>query len=111
MKKLNQILLITMIFLIADHSMAQTSLKGKYSFLKAGGSKKERSIELGKKERKTADRQASFLEHFFNKSFQPELSVDLLDGSGIHLFTISDVDFIPTIRVGARIKAGLRITI
>jgi hypothetical protein len=100
-----------MISLIADHSIAQTSLKGKYSFLRAGGSKKERSINLGKKERKTEDLQTSLLKHFFNTPFQPELSVDLLDGSGIHLFTISDIDLIPTIRVGARIKAGLKITI
>lgn len=45
------------------------------------------------------------------RMFRPKFSVDLLNNKGIHLFTISDVDFLPTIKVGARVKAGISITI
>jgi hypothetical protein len=50
--------------------------------------------------------------HLLSKSiFSPKLSVALLDNKGIHLFTISNVSFMPTINVGAKIKIGFVITI
>lgn len=100
-----------MIIFSTGHLIAQSGTPGKYSFLKFNALRSERSIDLGKKENKQTDFQTSLMKYFFNETFQPKLSVDLLDGSGIHLFTISDIDFIPTIKVGARIKAGFTITI
>ena len=41
----------------------------------------------------------------------PNFSFDLLDGSGIHLFSISKMGPIPSMNVGTRIKAGIKITI
>lgn len=43
--------------------------------------------------------------------YTPNFSLDLLDGSGIHLFSISKMGPIPSMNVGARIKAGITITI
>ena len=43
--------------------------------------------------------------------FTPNFSVDLLDGSGIHLFTTPKMGSIPTVNVGARINAGIKISI
>lgn len=48
---------------------------------------------------------------FMNRTFAPKLSVDLLDGKGIHLFSITEMGPIPTMNVGARINAGIKITI
>lgn len=49
--------------------------------------------------------------HFLSMKLRPKVSVDLLDGSGIHLFTISDVGTLPALNVGARFRAGIVITI
>lgn len=46
-----------------------------------------------------------------NETFSPNFSVDLLDGKGIHLFTTPKIGPIPTVNVGARINAGIKITI
>lgn len=43
--------------------------------------------------------------------YTPNFSLDLLDGSGIHLFSVSKMGPIPSMNVGARIKAGITITI
>lgn len=43
--------------------------------------------------------------------YTPNFSLDLLDGSGIHLFSISKMGPIPSMNVGARIKAGITIII
>lgn len=43
--------------------------------------------------------------------YTPKFSLDLLDGSGIHLFSISKMGPIPSMNVGARIKAGISISI
>lgn len=43
--------------------------------------------------------------------YTPNFSVDLLEGKGIHLFNISEMGPIPSMRIGARIKAGITITI
>lgn len=64
-----------------------------------------------KKEIKKAQVRPAKFRMFMNKTFAPKLSVDLLDNKGIHLFTITDLDPIPTISVGARINAGLIITL
>ena len=45
------------------------------------------------------------------ETFTPNFSVDLLDGKGIHLFTTPKMGPIPTVNVGARINAGIKITI
>lgn len=53
--------------------------------------------------------------HEYKKSskdtFSPKFSVDLLDGKGIHLFSISNMGIIPNVNVGARITAGIKISI
>lgn len=53
--------------------------------------------------------------HEYKKSsketFTPKFSVDLLDGKGIHLFSISNMGIIPNVNVGARITAGIKISI
>jgi hypothetical protein len=72
------------------------------------GIKKERLMNLHVKKHERSKKSEST---FFDRSLKPRFSVDLLDGTGIHLFTISNIDFIPTINVGARIKAGIIITI
>lgn len=41
----------------------------------------------------------------------PSFSLDLLDGKGIHLFSISNLEPIPKINIGARITAGIKISI
>lgn len=46
-----------------------------------------------------------------NDKYTPNFSVDLLDGSGIHLFSVSKMGVIPAMNIGARIKAGITITI
>ena len=43
--------------------------------------------------------------------YTPNFSVDLLDGKGIHLFSVSKMGPIPSMIIGARIKAGITITI
>lgn len=43
--------------------------------------------------------------------YTPKFSLDLLDGSGIRLFSISKMGPIPSMNVGARIKAGITISI
>ncbi len=43
--------------------------------------------------------------------YTPNFSLDLLDGKGIHLFNISEMGPIPSMSIGARIKAGITITI
>lgn len=43
--------------------------------------------------------------------YTPNLSVDLLDGKGIHLFSISNMGLIPKMNIGARITAGIKISI
>ena len=53
----------------------------------------------------------SFFKSITNKTFAPEVSVDLLSNKGIHLFTISNIPSIPTINVGARIHAGIIINL
>lgn len=45
------------------------------------------------------------------RTFKPKLSADLLVGKGIYLFTIPDTDILPRMEIGARIKAGITITI
>ena len=45
------------------------------------------------------------------ETFTPKFSIDLLDGSGIHLFTTPKMGPIPTVNVGARITAGIKISI
>lgn len=70
---------------------------------------KEKVLNIcGKKHKISSKGSSSFLGV---SGLQPKFSVDLLDGAGIHLFTISNHDFIPSMRVGARIKAGFIITI
>lgn len=59
-----------------------------------------------KKEKKTAAFQL-----FKCRSFQPKFSVELLEGKGIHLMSISDLGPLPDLSVGARFKAGFIITI
>jgi hypothetical protein len=104
-------LLITTILITTNRSEGQIIPKGKVLILNYKESKNARVINLGKINRKETRLQNFSVESFFKHSFKPELSVDLLDGDGIHLFTISNLDFIPTIKVGARIKAGILITI
>ena len=45
------------------------------------------------------------------ETIAPKFSVDLLDGKGIHLFSISNMGIIPNVNVGARITAGIKISI
>lgn len=45
------------------------------------------------------------------ETFTPKFSIDLLDGKGIHLFTTPKMGPIPTVNVGARINARIKITI
>lgn len=83
--------------------------KEKSGFFNKSGIKKARILNLcGKRNNKV---KSTDFQSFFAGSINPKLSIDLLDGSGIYLFTISNIDFIPTIKVGARIKAGIIITI
>ena len=53
--------------------------------------------------------------HEYKKSsketFSPKFSVDLLDGKGIHIFSISHMGLIPNMNIGARITAGIKISI
>ena len=46
-----------------------------------------------------------------SEKYTPKISLDLLDGSGIYLFTSPKMGPIPAINVGARINAGIKITI
>jgi hypothetical protein len=110
MKKLIPITTILLMLMNSVCSNAQGPSNVKYAVLKMN-ILKERAINLGKKEHSATGHFNSLIKHFSNQLFKPEFSVDLLNDSGIRLFTISDVDFIPTIRVGARIKAGLTITL
>ena len=45
------------------------------------------------------------------ETFTPKFSIDLLDGKGIHLFSNSEMGPIPSMSVGARLYAGIKITI
>ncbi|OFY83147.1 MAG: hypothetical protein A3F72_09055 [Bacteroidetes bacterium RIFCSPLOWO2_12_FULL_35_15] len=54
---------------------------------------------------------ARFENHKKFKKYNPTFSVDVLDGKGIHLFTISNISSIPTIRVRVDINIGLTISL
>lgn len=45
------------------------------------------------------------------EKYIPNFSVDLLDGKGIHLFNVPEIGPIPSMNVGARINAGIKITL
>jgi hypothetical protein len=53
----------------------------------------------------------SFSSFFQSCPVRPEASVDLYDGKGIHLFSVSGISMLPPISVGARFNAGLIITL
>ncbi len=81
--------------------------------VKKPGNKKEHSINMkGLKLilQKNESTLPSF--HLFHSAiFHSKLSVNLLEGSGIHLFSVSDIDPLPSFSIGARFNAGLIITI
>lgn len=43
--------------------------------------------------------------------YTPKFSMDLLDGKGIHLFNIPEMGPMPSMNVGVRINAGIKIII
>ena len=45
------------------------------------------------------------------KKVIPKFSMDVYDGKGIHVLTISNVNFLPTMRIGVEFNAKLLITI
>lgn len=46
-----------------------------------------------------------------SEKYRPKFSFDLLDGKGIHLFSTSKMGPIPAMNIGARVNAGIKITI
>ncbi|MDF2436343.1 MAG: hypothetical protein K0Q95_719 [Bacteroidota bacterium] len=71
---------------------------------------KEHDVTLGLK-RSIKEESKPVFQIFYSKVFRPSVSVDLLESSGIHLFTITNIHPLPSFSVGARFKAGLVITI
>jgi hypothetical protein len=53
----------------------------------------------------------SSLQLFQNRALRPKMSVDLLDGKGIHLITTYKMGPIPAFSLGARFNASIIITI
>lgn len=45
------------------------------------------------------------------EKYTPTFSLDILDGSGLHLFTTPNLGPIPSFKVGAKINAGIKISI
>ncbi len=45
------------------------------------------------------------------KKVTPKFSMDVYDGKGIHVLTISNVNFLPTMRIGVAFNAKVVITI
>lgn len=44
-----------------------------------------------------------------SEKYIPKFSFDLLDGKGIHLFSTSKMGPIPSMNIGARVNAGIKI--
>lgn len=110
---MKKILILLLVIFTAASLKAQGSFSEKrnISFLKAE-KKDERTFTIKRFKNtliKNIKKPAAF--HFLNRAFRPKVSVDLLEGSGIHLFTISDIGPLPTLNIGARFKAGIIITI
>lgn len=101
--------------IIAAILLFSVEIKAQSSFLK----KDNNQVEFSKKERSEKrmgsinlnSLKARFENHKKNKKYNPSFSVDVLNGKGIHLFTISNINSIPTIRVGVDVNIGLTITL
>ena len=79
----------------------------------------DKPVEFSKKERAEKRTEiinlnslkARFGNHKKIKKYNPSFSLDVMDGKGIYLFTISKISSIPTIRVGVDVNIGLTITL
>ena len=119
MKKAKQII-FTLLLIVSSfsHSKGQTStvpgtsvftpyIKETKFFKRAELRKIRKEYRQGRSDSKLI----SFIRSFTTGTFAPQVSVDLLDGKGIHRFTISHSDLLPAMNVGARFHAGIIITL
>jgi hypothetical protein len=121
MKKVRQLILVNFLLLFSLNLLsAQTVFSVSDSSVFAGRIREanvyskadcRKNMKDYKKEYRTTHTRPATFRLFLNRTFAPKLSVDLLVGKGIHLFTISHLNPIPTINVGARINAGIVITL
>lgn len=117
MKKTEQFILSTLLLIFSfNYSSAQSDSKISSSGIFAGrmiGTEHLKRGEIRKfnREFKNSHSVPAIFRFFSNRTFAPKLSVDLLDGKGIHLFSISEINALPAINVGARINAGIIITL
>jgi hypothetical protein len=101
-------ILILIIILTTGILKAQSNRKCLFA------NKKEYSRSLNIKRMVTSFRQKrtdSSFSFFHGNMFRPKFSVDILDGSGIHIMNTPEIGPVPSMSVGARFKAGLVITI
>ncbi|MCW3070166.1 MAG: hypothetical protein JWO44_56 [Bacteroidetes bacterium] len=85
---------------------------GRKTLFSAKNERKEHVIKIGRiKNSFKKEKGSTAIFRLLNYGFRPKASLDLLDNSGIHLFTISDIGTLPALHVGARFNAGIIITI
>jgi len=97
-------LVILMLILSAKVNAQSTSIK-KDGFLKK--QLQEARIDLRFKSRKVEQLSTKETAKKVNSKF----SMDVYDGKGIHVLTISNVNFLPTMRIGVAFNAKVIITI
>ncbi|CAN5334853.1 hypothetical protein BH10BAC1_BH10BAC1_11140 [soil metagenome] len=103
-----------LIFLASISQMkAQTSAKA--SFLMNVRNNQPSYIKVNKEGHKISLKAYLTARHEYKQiskeKYSPKFSVDLLDGKGIHLFSISNIGIIPKMNVGARVTAGIKISL
>lgn len=101
--------------IIAAILLFSVDLKAQTTFLKQFDKPSEYSKKVGSEKRSGIinlnSLKARFENHKKFKKYNPTFSVDVLEGKGIHLFTISNISSIPTIRVGVDVNIGLTISL
>lgn len=101
--------------IIAAILLFSVDLKAQTTFLKQFDKPSEYSKRSGSEKRSGSinlnSLKARFENHKKIKKYNPYFSLDVLDGKGIHLFTISNISSIPTIKVGVDVNVGLIISL
>ena len=112
MKKAEQITLTISLFILSsNYANAQSSNISNKSVFAVQAAKVAACIELRKLKQELKRSTPATFGFFEGRTFAPKISLDLLDGKGIHLFTISEIQALPVINVGAHFNAGIIMTL
>ncbi|MCW3101916.1 MAG: hypothetical protein JWO09_356 [Bacteroidetes bacterium] len=103
-------ILILLLFILPALSLKAQNGSGRKALFSLKNERKEHVIKIGRV-KSSCQKESPAIFRLLSHGLRPKASVDLLDGSGIPLFTISDLGTLPTLHVGARFNAGIVITI